>query len=171
MLFFNFSSVYSFLVRKSVVNSCIYGPCVSWCCKVEDRRVFFFLLKSSNCFPVKNHVFESYFIFCIFVCKDGALKLCLQVFFLPASRTKVRPAKLHKNWKSTDWICEFEFLDGYKSSNDCFRFTFYYFGAKLHSLFWTFLFAVANFIWDNEASRCCEFNDGENGRFFPIYQR
>ena len=34
------------------------------------------------------------------------------------------------------------------------------------------LFAVADFIWEDEASRCCEFTDGENGpRIFPIHQR
>ena len=59
-----------------------------------------------------------------------------------------------------------EFFDSYKF-NIVFRFTFYYFGAIIHSLF-----AVADFIREDEASRCCKFADGQNGpRVFPIYQR
>ena len=52
-----------------------------------------------------------------------------------------------------------------------FRFNFHYFSAIIHSI--SFLDAVvADFIWEDKASRCCEFTDGENGpRFFPIYQR
>ena len=34
--------------------------------------------------------------------------------------------------------------------------------------FQTVFFAVADIIWEDEASRCCEFTDGENSpRFFP----
>ena len=54
-----------------------------------------------------------------------------------------------------------------------FRFTFYYFGAIIHSL--SFLDAVVHcgwFEWKGEASRCCESTDGENGpRISTIYQR
>ena len=59
--FFNFSAVYFLLVTRSVVNCCIYGPCVPRGCLVYAR--IFFRLKSSNCFPVKTHVFGMSFIF------------------------------------------------------------------------------------------------------------
>ena len=40
------------------------------------------------------------------------------------------------------------------------------------SLFQTLLLAVADFTWEDETSRSCEFTDGENGpHIFPIYQR
>ena len=47
-----------------------------------------------------------------------------------------------------------------------FSFTFQYFVAIIHSL--SFLDAVvADFIWEDEASICCDFTDGENyPRFF-----
>ena len=52
-----------------------------------------------------------------------------------------------------------------------FRFTFQYFGAIIHSL--SFLDAVVRcgwLDWEDEASRCCEFTDRENGPriFFDI---
>ena len=44
------------------------------------------------------------------------------------------------------------------------------FGVKF--IFYTLLlFGVADFICEDEASRCCKFNDRKNcRRFFPIYQ-
>ena len=44
---------------------------------------FFFRLNSSNCFPVKTHVFRmSFNFFLLFVYDDGALKLHLHVIDL-----------------------------------------------------------------------------------------
>ena len=48
---------------------------------------FFFVLKSSNCFPVKTHVFERFFIFCTFVRNHVALDLRLHILALAASLT------------------------------------------------------------------------------------
>ena len=52
--------------------------------------------------------------------------------------------RLPKSWTFTDWICQIESFDSYKSNND-FPFTFYYFGAIIHSL--SFLDAVARCGW------------------------
>ena len=63
--------------------------------KVEiNVSVVFFCLKSSNCFPVKTHLFGRSFIFFVyFVYNDGALNLRLKVVALPASVTMSWPAK------------------------------------------------------------------------------
>ena len=117
-------------------------------------------------------LFGRFFLFCTFVCHYGALNLGLQVLALPASVTMARPTKSSQK------------LDIYRLNSlyrifrqlyvrQCFFFAllFVFFGAIIHSL--SFLDAVvAYFIWEDEASRCCEVTDGKNGpRFFPMYQR
>ena len=53
-----------------------------------------------------------------------------------------------------------------------FRFVFSIVGAIVHILpFETLLFALAGCNWENEAFRCCEFNDGDGSHSFPGYQR
>ena len=65
-LFFKFCWVQFFLVTRPIFICCIYGPCFSGSCLDWARIVFFFRLKSSNCFPVKTHVFGRPFFFCTF---------------------------------------------------------------------------------------------------------
>ena len=56
-------------------------------------EMYFFRLKSSNCFPVKTHVFVGPSFFVLFVCNHGALNLRVHVVALPASMTMSGPAK------------------------------------------------------------------------------
>ena len=79
-------------------------------CSVDDFRVLvfewvflkgreqcfcsFYRPESSNCFPVKTHVFGRSFIFYNFVCKHGALHFRLHVVALPASVTMSWLAKI-----------------------------------------------------------------------------
>ena len=58
------------LVTSSIFICCIKGPCLSRSCLVWARNVFFFRLKSLNCFPVKTHVFGKPFVFCTFCLKS-----------------------------------------------------------------------------------------------------
>ena len=59
----------------------------------EQCLCSFYCPESSNCFPVKTHVFGRSFNFYIVVCKHGALHLRLHVIVLLASVTNSWPAK------------------------------------------------------------------------------
>ena len=100
--FFNFASVYFFLVTWYMFSFCLWGLVVpSFCSPCEDWIFWFFGLKFSKCFPVKTHVFGRAFNFCTFVRNHGALNLRLHVVALPASVTMSWPAetteKLHRS--------------------------------------------------------------------------
>ena len=100
--FFNFASVYFFLVTWYMFSFCLWGLVVpSFCSPCEDWIFWFFGLKISKCFPVKTHVFGRAFNFCTFVRNHGALNLRLHVVALPASVTMSWPAetteKLHRS--------------------------------------------------------------------------
>ena len=95
-----------------------------------------------------------------FVCNDGTLNLCLQVLALPASATTVRPTKTSQKLNIYRLDFQIEFFGRYKSNN-VFRFSFYYFGAIIHSL--SFLDAVV---------RCGWFHLGRwKFQMLPIYWR
>ena len=94
---FNSSSVYFFLVIRSIFNCCcLQGSCVSRRCLFEAGIVFLFRLKSSNCFSEKLMFPKGPSIFVTFVCNDGALILHLRVIALLASLTKSIPVKITK---------------------------------------------------------------------------
>ena len=78
-------------------------------------EVYFSRLKSSNDFSPKLIFGRSFF--CTFVCNHGALILRLQVLALLVSVTMARQAKTSQKLNFTDWICDFELFDSYKSSN------------------------------------------------------
>ena len=59
----------------------------------KNVSVLFYRLKSSNCFPIKTHVYGMSFVFCTFFYNDGALNSHLHVVALPASATMSWPAK------------------------------------------------------------------------------
>ena len=73
--------------------------------KVENKvSVLFFCLKSSNCFPLKTHVFGSSFIFCTFLfAMMGLLWICACTC-LPCQRNWAchDQSRLHRSWTCQD---------------------------------------------------------------------
>ena len=118
---------YSVLYTTKVPLHLLYLGAVCVCDGVvwfglEVYFYFFFRLKSSNDFSMKL-LFGRSFIFCNFVCNQGALNFRLQVLVSPVSvsdhgATSKISQKLNING------LDLRVFDSYKSSNVFFRFTF-----------------------------------------------